>query len=156
MTACSTERQLVELATGDGDAAARAHAAGCAACASRLAALERDLALLSTTLRDAPAPAMARRRAWQPFAAAGAAALSAALLLLALAPWRVAPPADVAAAESTTELAEALSAALFASAEIDIADAASDADELAAALRGGTLCADDGDCSGETLFASYD
>lgn len=154
MTACSTERQLLELATGDGDAATRAHAAGCAACASRLAALERDLALLSTTLRDAPAPAVARRRAWRPFAAAGAAALSAALLALALAPWRVAQPADVAA-ESTSELAEALSAALFASAEIDTADAASEADELAAALRGGTLCADD-DCSADALFATYD
>jgi hypothetical protein len=153
MTACPTEGLLVELATGDGDAVTRTHVAGCAPCGARLAALERDLSLLTATLRETPAPAVASRRRWTPLAAG--AALSAALLLLTLAPWRATPPADVAGGESTTELAEALSAALFASAELDLATASSDADDLEAALAGGALCAGD-DCRADTLYTADD
>ena len=153
MTTCSSDRELVELATGDDDVATRAHVTGCTACAARLAALERDLTLLSTALRDAPAPAVARRRPWMPFAAA--AALSAALLLFTAAPWRARQPADVATAPSTTELGDALTAALFGSADIDTGDTASDATDVAAALGGGVLC-DGDDCTADTLFTTYE
>ena len=153
MTTCSSDRELVELATGDDDVATRAHVTGCTACAARLAALERDLTLLSTALRDAPAPAVARRRPWMPFAAA--AALSAALLLFTAAPWRARQPADVATAPSTTELGDALTAALFGSADIDTGDTASDATEVAAALGGGGLAAREEDRA-EAKLGTYE
>ncbi|HSQ00055.1 MAG TPA: hypothetical protein VL049_22755 [Candidatus Dormibacteraeota bacterium] len=158
MTACVTERQLIELATGDGDGTTRAHAAACAACAARLAALDRDLSLLRVALRDAPAPvpATVRRRPWLPFAAA--AAMAAALLLFTLTPLRTAAPVGVASGEPTTEFGEALASALFADASLDPDEAGADDRNLAAALNGGALC--DGaygdDCSAEVLFASYD
>lgn len=153
-TACSTDRDLVALATGDGDAATRVHVAACAGCAARLAALERDLAVLTTTLREAPAPAATRHRPWMPWAAA--ATLAAALLLVTLAPWRAATSGTVAAGDATGELAESLSAALFASADFATAATASDADDVAAALGGGALCTGDGDCTADTLYAVYD
>ena len=158
MTACITERQLVALATGDGDTASRAHTAACTACAARLAALDRDLSLLRVALRDAPAsaPAAVRHRAWLPFAAA--AVLSAALLLFTLPPVRTTTPVAVASGEPTTEFGEALASALFADASLDTDEAGGDDRNLAAALNGGALC-DGGygdDCSAEVLLASYD
>jgi hypothetical protein len=76
---CATERQLVELATGDGDAATRTHVAGCDACAARLGALERDLTVLHAALSEQPVGVAVHRRAWLPFAAA--AAMAAAVFL---------------------------------------------------------------------------
>lgn len=158
MSTCISERGLVELATGDGTAAAHTHVAACTDCAGRLGTLERDLSLLRVALYDAPARVAARRQRWLPFAAA--AAVGVALLLLTLVPSRTAGPLAVADAggESTSELAEALSRAIFADAGLDTAEAASDDRVLAAALNGGTLC-DGGygdDCSAEVLLASYD
>lgn len=157
MSTCISERVLVELATGDGDAAVRLHVAACADCAGRLGALERDLSLLRVALHDAPARVAARRQAWLPFAAA---AIGAALLLFTLIPLRGTAPVSVAASggESTAELGEALSNALFADASLDTVDAAADDRALAAALNGGALC-DGGygdDCSAEVLLASFD
>ncbi len=86
-----------------------------------------------------------------PFAAA--AALSAALLLFTLAPWRARQSVDVATAPSTTELGDALTAALFGSADIDSGDTASDATDVAVALGGGVLCNGD-DCTADTLFTT--
>jgi len=156
MTTCVTERALVELATGDGDAATRAHAAACTGCAARLAALERDLSLLRVALHDAPVPAGVRRRPWLPFAAA--AAMGAALLLFTLTPIRTAAPTGVASNEPTLEFGEALASAIFADASLDNAETGSDAGDLAAALNGGALCAGgyDDDCTAEVLLASYD
>jgi hypothetical protein len=156
MTACITERQLVELATGDGVAATRAHAAACTECASRLTALEGDLSLLRVALRDVPAPAAARRRPWLPFAAA--AVMSAAVLLFTLTPVRTTAPVGVASGEPTAEFGEALTNALFADASLDSEEVGSDDRNLAAALNGGALC-DGGygdDCSAEMLLVSDD
>ncbi|MBX3023906.1 hypothetical protein KF840_03250 [bacterium] len=158
MNACLSERILVELATGDGTAALRAHVAACPDCAGRLQALERDLSLVRVALRDAPGRVAARRQPWLRLAAAATA--GAALLLLTLTSIRPTAPVSLAAAggESTNELAEALSTALFADADLGTADPASDDHALAAALNGGALC-DGGygdDCSAEVLLASYD
>lgn len=152
MTTCATERQLVALATGDGDAATRAHAAACAACAARLAALERDLSLLRAALAGAPATVRARRRFWLP--AVATATMAAALLLFTLPAARTAPVA--AAGEPAAELGEALASALFADPALALAgaDADSDASALAVALGGGALC-DGDDCDPEVLPANF-
>jgi hypothetical protein len=155
MSGCVTEPELVALATGDGTAAVRAHAAACDACATRLSALERDLSQLRHALERPPARLAARRRPWIPLAAA--AALSTALLVVALAPLRSATPAgtDTAAA---SELDEALSRALFADAGFAVDDEGSDDRALAAALNGGALCGGGygDDCSTALLLAGYD
>lgn len=136
MTACLREEALVALATGDGDAPARQHLATCPACRARLAGLEHDLALLHGVLHAPPPPAPART-IWLPVG--GAAAVTAALALLLLAPWRAPAPTAGAGEEATAEFAAALNAALFAAAgEADQAD--DDAELLAAALNGGGLC----------------
>ena len=155
MTACLSERELVELATGDGDATMRAHAAACAGCTARLGALERDLSLLRVALREAPAGARVRRP-WLPFAAATATAVAAALLLFTLTPLRPAAPV-VASTEPTTEFGDALANALFADASLDTTDVASDDRDVAAALNGGALCDDGyGDDCADVLLAGYE
>lgn len=152
MTACLDERQLVELATGDGDAATRTHAAACADCGARLAALERDLSLLRVALNQAPAVTRVRRP-WLPFAAA--AAVGAALFFFTLTPLRTVTPV-VASNEPTAEFGDALANALFADASLDTSDAASDDRELAAALNGGALCDGGyGDDCADLLLADY-
>lgn len=152
MTTCATERQLVALATGDGDAATRAHAAACAACAARLAALERDLSLLRAALAGAPATVRTRRAFWVP--AVATATMAAALLLFALPVARTAAPVGVAAGEPTAELGEALASALFVYPALAGAEADSDASDLAVALGGGALC-DGDDCDPEVLPANF-
>lgn len=152
MTTCASERQLVELATGDGDAATRAHAAACAACAARLAALEGDLSLLRAALAGAPASARTRRGFWVP--AVATATMAAALLLFTLPATRPAGPVGGAGGEPTADLGEALASALFADPALAGAEADSDASDLAVALGGGALC-DGDDCDAEVLPANF-
>ncbi len=157
MTTCVTERQLVELSTGDGDAATRAHVSACAACATRLTALERDLTMLRTALSEAPATVAVARRPWLPIAAA--AAMAAALFVFTLMPGGVSSPTSVATAEPQTDFAVALSNALFADASLDTADPGSTDWELETALNGGTLCTGGytgEDCTAEVLLADYE
>lgn len=156
MTTCITERQLIELATGDGDAAARTHAVACAACAARLAALERDLSLLRHALRGAPAPIAVRRLPWVPVVAA--AAIGVTLLLLTVIPARLAAPSVAAGSVPTAEFSAALANAIFADASLDLTEAYADDRALAAALNGGAVCAGGygDDCTGALLLADYD
>lgn len=157
MTGCLTERELVELATGDGTVAMQAHVATCDACAAQRSALERDLSALRGVLQRAPERVAVRRRVWLPLAAGAFA--SAALLLTIVTPFGVAPPplgaADTAA---SSELDEALTGALFADASFLSDEDSGDDRSLAAALNGGALC-DGGygdDCSTELLLAGYE
>jgi len=154
---CATERQLVELATGDGDAATRTHVAGCDACAARLGALERDLTVLHTALSQEPVGVVVHRRAWLPVAAA--AAMAAAVFLFTVVPGRTPAPVSVATAETQSEFGEQLATALFAEATFDTSDAGTEAWELETALNGGTLCGDGytgDDCTDEVALANYE
>jgi hypothetical protein len=154
---CATERQLVELATGDGDAATRTHVAGCDACAARLGALARDLTMLHTALSAEPVGVAVHRRVWVPFAAA--AAMAAALFLFTVVPGRTPAPVSVATVETQSEFGEQLATALFAEATLDTSDGATEAWELETALSGGTLCGGGytgDDCTVELALADYE
>lgn len=150
-----SEAELVALASGDADAAARAHVRDCLPCTARHAALERDLRMLRQVLVDEPLPAaLPRRRApvgWLPVATALAAS---ALLAFGWSAWRGAPAAAPVQVAQVSSLARDVSAALFADAQFAAATTASDDADLQAALNGGWAC-DSLYCAGDDLLA-YD
>ena len=108
------ERVEVELAS----VAARAHLAGCAACAARHRRIRGELALITGVLRDTPEPrtrpAPARRRRWMP-ATVGLAAIAAALLIwVEVAVWRaVTPVPSTMQPQEVAAILADVSAALF-------------------------------------------
>jgi hypothetical protein len=142
MNACPDEPTLFAHASGDGDAATRAHLLQCLPCAARLQALRADLSLLRDVLHSGPLPRRADRppawaaRQWAvPLAAA-------AIALLAFAWWRtISPPSAPAPSAQLATLGADVSAALFASREgFNTVEPLADHEMLAAALNGGLPC----------------
>ena len=83
MSTCLDDRELLDLREGDAPAEAEAHVSSCVRCARRAAKLERDLALLTNVLRDAPVPPVSHGApAWLIPAASAAAVVVGALLVL--------------------------------------------------------------------------
>lgn len=92
---CLSERRLLELHMGDGTDADRRHAAGCAACGTRLRALARDLGRIDTVLAEVPPrPVASRGYVWRIAPLAAGAALALAVMLARVTTTRVASSDD--------------------------------------------------------------
>jgi hypothetical protein len=116
MSAHLSERALVHVQAGLGEADARRHVDSCLTCARRLQALTRDLSVITRTLGEAeprPRPVPVFRR-WIPAAAAATGMALAALLWMEVAVWRAVTyvPPTMKAEEARAMLAQ-VSAALF-------------------------------------------
>jgi hypothetical protein len=82
MIRCLDDRELLDLRDGDAPPEAETHASSCVRCARRVTELERDLALLTRVLRDAPVPQTSHRALAWLFPAASAAAVVVGSLLV--------------------------------------------------------------------------
>jgi hypothetical protein len=142
MNACPDDPTLLTHATGEGDAATRAHVLQCLPCAARLQTLRADLSLLRDALGRGPLPRRAAAPpAWRPHRWAVPLA-AAAIALLAFAWSRSAPPASAPLPSAQlANLGADVSAALFASREgFGTVAQLSDREMLAAALNGALPC----------------
>ena len=152
MNRCPNEYALVRIYTHEGTAAEQSHLRFCADCAERYDLLVEDLATIGQAL-DAPPAAELRERApwrmrWVP-----AAAACVALLAVAFGLARLREPSRMQVASrtaSSSAFAADLSAALFASSEVDaLPQLAAETPYLEAALDAGRPCTQDGFLSGE-------
>jgi hypothetical protein len=143
MTTHLDDRTVLDVLSGEGSPRERAHLESCAVCAQRSARLARDLDLVGTVLRDGPLPRPVARpaamRRWMPLAAATATA--------ALLAWVLSGPTPRPATGTRTLSLADVSAAMFAT---------DDVEQLAKPVRGAELAALEAALRGEWPGARHD
>lgn len=123
MSRCLRDKTLLSLYEGSGTSAHRAHLERCAACAARYERLVHDLEVIGQVLREVPppgafaAPPHPLRVRWAPMAAA----LAVAITLVGGGIWVRRSPPPVTLNEEVSPFLEEVSAALFSTAEADMA-----------------------------------
>ena len=144
MNRCLSERSLVELYSGDGTWAERAHLRLCADCAERYDVVIDDLKAISDILAQAPSLVPARSRVAMVFVGWLPAAVAAAMLFaVGLAVTRRLTPTPVqmtARPGNVSAFADDVSAALFASNDTSSLQGAFAVPYLEVALEAGLPC----------------